>query len=92
MISDWRLSQIFSKLIQKFLWALILFVLIFYAHKVGPSLFLSMSEVAWVLRGLLATMAFRECVVQAHLLGLCYDYGFAFKYLDWIGMLCLETS
>ena len=63
----------------------------FYAHKVGPSWFLSWCEVAWVLRGLLATLAFRVYIVLAHLFGLCYEYAFALNYLGWIGMLYWET-
>ena len=64
----------------------------FYAHKAGTSWFLSFCKVAWVLRGLLATLAFRFYVVPAHLLGLCYDLVFAFDYLGWIGMLYWEAS
>ena len=44
------------------------------------------------MRGLPATLAFRFCVVPAHLFGLCYDHVFAFDYFGWIGMLCWETS
>ena len=49
-------------------------------------------EVLQVMRGLLATLAFRICVVLSHLFGLYYDHVFAFDYLVWIGMLYWETS
>ena len=58
MISDWALSQSYTELMQCFILALLLFALMFYAHKAGPSWFLSLCEVAWVLMGLLATLAF----------------------------------
>ena len=77
---------------ERFLRALLMFALLFYIYKVGPSWFLSLYKVAWVLRGLLATLAFRFCFVPARLLGLYYDYVFAFDYFGWIGMQCWETS
>ena len=64
----------------------------FYTDEVGPSWFLSLCKVARVLKGLLAALAFIVYVVPAHLLGMCYDYVFALIYLNWIGMLCWETS
>ena len=72
---------------QWYIWALLLFALMFYAHKAGPSCFLSLCEIAWVLTGLPAILAFRVCISTDHLFGSCYDYVFAFNYLVWIGML-----
>ena len=92
MISDWALLQSYTELMQRFILALLLFALIFYAHKAGPSWFLSLCEVAWVLRRLPAILAFRVCIVLAILFGLCYDHVFAFNHLGWIGMLCWEIS
>ena len=77
---------------QWFVRALLLFALMSYAHKAGPSWFLSLCEVARILRGLLATLEFRLCGVLAHLFGLCCDHVFAFDYIGWMGMLCWETS
>ena len=62
---------------QQFIWVLQLFVLMFYAFKVGSSWFLSLCEVGKVLRGLLAILAFRVCVVPAHLSVLYYGHVFA---------------
>ena len=92
MISDKVLSQSYIELMQWFIWALLQFALMFYAHKASPSCFLSLCKIVWVLRGLPATLALRVCVVPAHLFSLCYDCIFAFKYLGWIGMLCSKTS
>ena len=77
---------------QWLVWALLHFALMFYAHKAGPSWFLSLCEVAWVLRGLLATLVLRVYTVPAHLFGLYYDDACGFNYLGWIGMLCWENS
>ena len=81
MIPDFALSQSYTEIIQWFIWALLLFALIFYAHKAGPTWFLSLCEVTQVLRGLLAILAVRVYVAPAHLFGLCYDCVFAFNYL-----------
>ena len=76
MISDWALSQSYTEFIQWFIWALLLFALMFYTHEVGPSWFLSLHEIAQVLRGLPTILAFRVCIVPAHFFGLCYDHAF----------------
>ena len=73
MISDWALLQSYIEIMRWFIWALLLFSLIFYAHKAGPSWFLLLCKVARVLRGLPAILAFRICVFPAYLFGLCYD-------------------
>ena len=91
MISDWALSQSYIELIQQFVRALLLFTLMFYARKAGPSWSLSLCEIAQVLRGLLATLSLRVCVFLANLFGLCYEHVFTFIYLGWIGILCWET-
>ena len=64
---------------QQLIWAFLLFALMFYAHRAGPSWFLSLYEVAWVLRGLLATLEFRVYIVPTHLFGLYFDHVFAFS-------------
>ena len=58
----------------------------------GPSWFLYLYEVAWILRYLLATLALRFYIVTAHLFSLCYNCIFAFDYISWIGMLSWEVS
>ena len=92
MISDRAPSQSYTELMQQFIWAILLFALVFYALKASPYWFLSLCELAWVLRCLLATLSFRVCIVPAHLFVLCYHHVFAFDYLGWIGMLYWETS
>ena len=73
---------------QHFLEALLVFAVMFYTQKAGPSWFLSLCEVAWVLRGLPAIFY----VILAFLLGLCYNCVFVFYYFGWIRMLYWETS
>ena len=87
MISDQVLLQGYTELLQYFMWALLLLALMFYTHKAGPSWFLSLCEVARVLRGLPAILAFRAHIIPTHLFCLCYNYVFVFNCLGWIGML-----
>ena len=78
--SYWVLSQSYTELIQWLLWALLLFALMYYAHKAGTSWFPSLYKVVWVLRGLLATLALRFYIILAYLFGLYYNHIFAFDY------------
>ena len=77
MISDWALLQSNTELMQWFIWALLLFSLMFYANKVRPSCFLSLYEVLRILRGLPYILVFRVHIVPAHLFALCFDRVFA---------------